>query len=138
MWNDVRFGLRTLRRSPGFTLLAVLSLALGIGANTAVFSLLYQVVLRSLPVQDPSALVTLESEGSTPGWTRRDNNQTVFSYPMYQALRDRNRAFTGLIARVSFPATLSSHGNAAVVTAEIVSGNFFSPCWASGRKWAAC
>jgi hypothetical protein len=57
MLNDLRFALRTLRRSPGFTLVAILSLALGIGANTAIFSLLYQVVLRSVPVRDPQSLV---------------------------------------------------------------------------------
>jgi predicted permease len=125
MWNDFRFALRTLRRSPGFTLLAVLSLALGIGANTAIFSLLYQVVLRSLPVKDPGALVSLESDDYNFGWTRRDNNQTVFSYPMYRALRDHNEVFSGLLARVSFPSTLT-YGNEAVrSTGEVVSGNFF-------------
>ncbi|MGA2591108.1 MAG: permease, partial [Bryobacteraceae bacterium] len=107
MWNDLRFAARTLRRSPGFTLLAVLSLALGIGANTAIFSLLYQVVLRSLPVRDPGALVWLESDDHNFGWTRRDNNLTVYSYPMYKALRDRNEVFSGLVARSSFPATLA-------------------------------
>jgi predicted permease len=125
MWNDLRFGLRTLRRSPGFTLLAVLSLALGIGANTAIFSLVYQVVLRALPVKDPASLVSLESNDDNWGWTRRDNNQTVFSYPMYQALRDNNQVFSGLLARVSFPATLAWHGNAVSATAEVVTGNFF-------------
>ena len=125
MGNDLRFGFRTLRRSPGFTLLAVLSLALGIGANTAIFSLIYQVVLRALPVRDPSSLVSLESDSYNYGWTRRDNNQTVFSYPMYLALRDRNQVFSGLVARVSFPATLARHGTAVSATAEVVSGNFF-------------
>src|SRR5579871_6820571 len=89
MRKDLRFALRTLWRSPGFALLAILSLALGIGANTAIFSLLYQVVLRSLPVKDPGALVVLESNNDNYGYTRRDNNQTVFSYPMYKALRDQ-------------------------------------------------
>jgi hypothetical protein len=87
MWNDLRFTLRTLRRSPGFTLLAVLSLALGIGANTAIFSLLYQVVIRALPVKDPSALVLLQSDDNNFGTSRRDNNLSIFSYPMYKTLR---------------------------------------------------
>ena len=125
MRNDLRFALRTLRRSPGFTLLALLSLALGIGANTAIFSLVYQVVLRSLPVRDPGTLVSLESNDYSFGWTRRDNNQTVFSYPMYEALRDHNQVFTGLIARAAFPATLAYRGEAARATVEVVTGNFF-------------
>ena len=126
MWNDVRFALRTLRRSPGFTLVAVLSLALGIGANTAIFSLLHQVALRSLPVEDPSRLVSLQSDGANFGFTRSDNNRTVFSYPMYAALRDHNEVFSGLIGRTGSPATLSWGGDAVRTAAEVVTGNFFS------------
>ena len=126
MWNDLRFALRTLRRSPGFTVLAVLSLALGIGANTAIFSLLYQVVLRAVPVKDPGSLYSLESDDNNFGSTRRDNNLSVFSYPMYKALRDRNEAFSGLIARVGYPATLASGSEAVRTTAEVVTGNFFA------------
>jgi putative ABC transport system permease protein len=125
VWNDLRFALRTLRHSSGFAVVAVVSLALGIGANTAIFSLLYQVVFRSIPVQDPDALVALESDDYSFGWTRRDNNQSMFSYPMYQALRDHHQAFTGLIARTSFPATLAYRGDAVRAGAEIVTGNFF-------------
>ncbi|MGA2135592.1 MAG: ABC transporter permease [Bryobacteraceae bacterium] len=117
--------MRTLRRSPGFTALAVLSLALGIGANTAIFSLLYQVVLRSIPVRDPSALVWLETDDNNYGNARRDNNLSIYSYPMYQALRDRNPVLSGLVARASFSATLAARGEAEQATAEIVSGNFF-------------
>lgn len=106
-------------------MLAVLSLALGIGANTAIFSLLYQVVSRTLPVKDPGALVSLESNDYNFGWTRRDNNQTVFSYPMYKALGEKNQVLSGLIARVSFPATLSFRNEAVRATAEVVTGNFF-------------
>jgi predicted permease len=125
MWNDLRFAWRTCKRSPGFTLVAVVSLALGIGANTAIFSLLYQVVLRSLPVRNPQALVSLESNDYNFGRTRRDNNKTVFSYPMYRELRNRNQVFNGLIARSSFFSTLAWHGEATRTTAEVVSGNFF-------------
>jgi len=125
MWNDFRFALRTLRRSPRFTFVVVLSLALGIGANTAIFSLLYQLVLRSVPVKDPHALVALASDDYSFGWTRRDNNQTVYSYPMYKALRDRNEVFTGLIARSSFPGTLAYRGDAIRTNSEVVTGNFF-------------
>src|SRR5579864_4742678 len=125
MWNDLRFAWRTLGRAPGFTAVAVMSLALGIGANTSIFSLLYQVVLRSVPVKDPKALVALESDDYSYGFTRRDNNQSVYSYPMYQALRDHNQAFSGLIARSSFPATLAYRGEAVRANAEVVTGNFF-------------
>jgi predicted permease len=125
MWNDVRFALRTLRRSPGFTIVAVLSLALGIGANTAIFSLLYQVAMRTLPVRDPASLVQLETDPYNFGWTRRDNNASVFSYPMYRTLRDGNPVFSGLVARSGFQATLAYRDDAVRVTAEIVTGNFF-------------
>jgi predicted permease len=125
MWNDLRFAARTLRRSPGFVALTVFTLALGIGANTAVFSLLYQVVLRSVLVKDPASLVVLESDSYHRGLSRSDNSHSVFSYPMYKELRDRNQVFSGLIARALFPATLAFHGSAATTTAEVVTGNFF-------------
>jgi predicted permease len=121
----MRYALRTLRRSPGFAAIAILSLALGIGANTAIFSLLYQVALRSIPVRDPKSLVELESDSFNIGWTRRDNNGGIFSYPMYQALRDRNDVFNGVVARSSFAATLAWRGTAVRTQAEVVSGNFF-------------
>jgi predicted permease len=125
MGNDLRFALRTLRRAPAFAAIAILSLALGIGANTAIFSLLYQVALRQIPVRDPKTLVELESDSYNIGWTRRDNNGGIFSYPMYKALRDRNDVFSGVIARTSFASTLAWHGAAARAQAEVVSGNFF-------------
>jgi len=125
MWNDFRFALRTLRRSPGFAFVAVASLALGIGANAAIFSLLYQVALRSIPINDPEKLVSLQSDDYTFGWTRRDNNATVFSYPMYRALRDHNQVFSGLIGRALFPANLAWRGDAMRGYGEVVTGNFF-------------
>ena len=124
LWTDVRFALRTLRRSPGFTLVAALSLPSASG-RTPRFSLLYQVAMRALPVRDASALAQLETDPYSFGWTRKDNNATVFSYPMYQELRDRNQVFAGLIARGGFPATLAWRAEAARVVVEVVSGNFF-------------
>src|SRR5229473_8547353 len=125
MWNDFRFGLRTLRRSPVFTSVAILSLALGIGANTAIFSLLSQVMFRLLPVADPERLVIFHTEGQREGAASSDNHEAVFSYPMYKDLRDRNQVFDGVIARSSAPVSLSYSGQTERARAELVSGNFF-------------
>jgi predicted permease len=125
MFREPAYALRTLRRSPLFGAAAVLSLALGIGANTAVFSLLNQVVLRSLPVQDPERLVLLHAEYSAPGSSSSDNSESVFSYPMYRDLRDRDTAFAAVIARMGAPVSLGWHGNTESASAELVSGNFF-------------
>ena len=126
MWNDLRYGLRTLQRSPVFTIVAVASLALGIGANTAIFSLLNQVIFRMLPVRDPQRLVVLHTEGpSREGWDSRDNDESGFSYPMYKTLRDRNRIFDGVVARMSGSISLSYQGETQRASTEWVSGNFF-------------
>ncbi len=125
MWNDLRFALRTLRRSPVFTIVAVLSLALGIGANTSIFSLLSQVMFRYLPVSDPARLVVFHTEGQREGRASSDNFEAVFSYPMYRDLRDRNQVFSGVIARSSAPVSLSYNGQTERARAEMVSGNFF-------------
>src|SRR5438270_3847531 len=99
MWNDLRYALRTLARAPLFAAVAVLSLALGIGANTAIFSLLYQVLIRSLPVEDPESIAVLHFAGVRNGTSMSDSDASVFSYPMYRDLRDRNQVFSALIAR---------------------------------------
>jgi predicted permease len=125
MRRELAYSFRTLRRSPLFTTAAVLSLALGIGANTAIFSLLNQVVLRSLPVRDPERLVVLHTDYSGPGLNSSDNSESVFSYPMYRDLRDRDTAFSGVIARMGTPATIGWQGNTESAAAELVSGNFF-------------
>src|SRR5229473_6490730 len=83
MWNDLRFGLRTLRRSPVFRAVAVLSLALGIGANTSIFSLLSQVMFRLLPVIEPERLVVFHTDGQRQGTSSSDNHEAVFSYPTW-------------------------------------------------------
>ena len=101
--QDLRFSFRQIRRSPGFMVTAVLTLALGVGANTAIFSLLDQALLRSLPVRDPEQLVILSSPGKM--WEGHIGNngagfEKSFSYPMYRDLRDRGMAFDGLVAIV--------------------------------------
>ena len=83
---DLKFALRTLRRSPLFTLIAVLSLALGIGANTAIFSLMDQLLLRLLPVKDPDSLVMLSQNGPNMGG---NDGERANSYPIYQDYQQR-------------------------------------------------
>src|ERR1043165_1708349 len=93
MINDIRYALRRMTQSPGFSGVVVLTLALGIGANAAIFSLLDQVLLQSLPVADPDQLVVLSAyEPKEP------DVDYSFSYPTYQDLRDRNDVFSGVIA----------------------------------------
>ena len=88
---DLKFALRTLRRSPLFTLIAVLSLALGIGANTAIFSLMDQLLLRLLPVKDPDSLVMLYQRGTNMGG---NDGERANSYPIYQDYQQRAEAFS--------------------------------------------
>src|SRR5215472_9876275 len=125
MWNDVRYALRALRRSPVLTIVAMLSVALGIGANVAIFSLLSHVMFRMLPVADPEKLVVFHTDDQREGRSTSDNGEAVFSYPMYKDLRDRNRVFTGVIARSSAPVSVSYRGNTERARAEMASGNFF-------------
>src|SRR5882672_12727554 len=94
IWNDVRYALRGFRRAPLFTTVAVLSLAFGIGANTAIFSLLDQVLLRLLPVKHPEQLVLLAQRGAYYGDSRGVND---ISYPMYEDFRDHNQVFSGQV-----------------------------------------
>jgi predicted permease len=122
MVTDLRYALRTLIHAPAFSLVVVLTLGLGIGANTAIFSLMDQLLLRLLPVERPEELVQLDGPGTFSGRTM--NNRT-FSYPMYQDLRDGNDVFTGLIARAPAAATLVQGGQSERVTVEMISGNTF-------------
>jgi predicted permease len=129
MWKDLLFGFRALRRSPALTTAAVLSLALGIGANTAIFSLLDQVVLRSLPVADPERLVALHGIYSGPGESSSSwgtNSESVFPYPFYRALRDRDPAFSGMLACAFTSVSIAWRSDTQVGQAEMVSGNYFT------------
>lgn len=124
-WNwisDFHYALRGLRRRPLFTLTAVSSLALGLGANAAIFNLLDQVMFRTLPVERPSELVVLTSPGVQMG---RSEGRDSFSHPMFKDLRDNAPVFNGLAAR--FPATvnLRTAEQAEPVRGELVSGNYF-------------
>jgi predicted permease len=122
MLQDVRYAVRTLLKAPAFTIVVVLTLALGIGANTAIFSLTDQVLLRLLPVRDPERLVVLDGPGAFQG---RTFNNGTFSFPMYRDFRDRNTVFDGVIARFPTPLTLMTSGQAERVSSELVTGNYF-------------
>ena len=120
--RDIRYGLRTLGRAPGFTFVVIVMLALGIGSNTAIFSMLDQLMYRPLPVHDPGSLVQLDGPGAFRG---RTNGARVFSYPMYRDFRDRTEVFSGTLARFATAATLMAGGQSERVDAEVVSGNYF-------------
>ncbi len=116
--QDVRLGLRALRQRPGFTAVGLFSLALGIGANTAVFTLLNKAFLQALPVASPEDLVALQNDQSRQMFP-------AFSYPNYEDYRDRSDAFSGLIAYRFAPLSVSHDGLAERMWGYLVSGNYF-------------
>jgi predicted permease len=118
--QDLRFGARTLRKTPAFTAAAVLSLGIGIGANVAVFSVVNAVLLKSLPVRDASELVQLAIAGT------RDTPMFELSYPMFAAIRKRAHVFSGMFAFADYDgATVAVDGVGALADAQFVSGNYF-------------
>ncbi|HEV2489550.1 MAG TPA: ABC transporter permease [Candidatus Acidoferrales bacterium] len=127
LMQDLRYALRMLAKSPGFTAVAVLTLALGIGANSAIFSLTDQVLLRRLPVPHAEQLVELRAPGPDPGSTWSDGIQgSSFSYPMYKDLRERTtNAFSGLLATYPVALDISGQGASQRGAGELVSGNYF-------------
>lgn len=122
MFADLRFALRSLGKSPVFTTVAVASLALGIGANTGMFSMLDQILLGLMPVRDPGALVQVKQNGIVYG---SNSGMNSLSYPMYADLRDRNQVFTGMLARNWMPVSVSFSGRNERASAEMVSGSYF-------------
>ena len=128
--KDLRFAIRQLFRSRGFAITAILTLALAIGANTAIFTLFNQALLRALPVREPGQLVVLSFAGSAGGHITSEGGDTPghrysFSYPMFRDLRERNTAFSGLIATGRATAGVSWNDRAEQVPVELVSGNYF-------------
>src|SRR5260370_41994000 len=96
MFSDIRYALRTLKNSPVFAFVAILSLALGIGANTAIFTFVDQLLLRLLPVKDPQQLVLLTWKGMHYGSNRGPN---MLSYPLYKDFREKNQVFSDIVSR---------------------------------------
>src|SRR6266566_174323 len=124
--QDLRGGLRMLKKSPGFTFVAVLSLALGIGANTAIFTIINAVFLHPLPVEEPSRLAELFTLDTLTVDAAANRQLTGTSLPNYEDYRDQNTVFSGL-ALVTFPIPLNWGGQAEPqqLNASLVSGNFF-------------
>ncbi|HLZ92462.1 MAG TPA: ABC transporter permease [Candidatus Acidoferrum sp.] len=120
--RDFGYALRTLRRSRGFAVVAALTLALGIGANTAIFTLLDQVLLRLLPVKNPQQLVLLTMRGHHYGSNWGGN---AISYPMYRDFQDHNEVFSGMFCRFPDHVSLTFGGQSERVAAELVSGTYF-------------
>jgi putative ABC transport system permease protein len=127
LMQDLRYALRQLRKSPGFTLTVIITLALGIGANAAVFTMFDQVLLRMLPVQQPENLVRFQWTGgfSGPMSSFGGDSDNYFSYPAYKELRDHNQVFDGVLAADKTSVGISWHNQAENDEAEVVSGNYF-------------
>jgi putative ABC transport system permease protein len=127
IWKDLFFGLRLLARNRGFTAAAVVSLALGIGANTAIFSILNGVLLRPFPVADPARLVGIEPRTEGLDMARG-------SYPNYEDLRDHCEAFDGVLARSYWPVSVMAGERPVVVLGHLVSGNYFDVLGVSAHR----
>ncbi len=130
VWRDVKYGVRQLAKTPVFTIVCVLTLALGVGANTAVFSVMHAVLMKMLPVQDASRVFYLHTTGYPDGVSQTgDSDATSFSYPVYQALRERSG-----LQEVMANIPMSFNGKAPVrvgtmpeeAAGDMVSGNYFS------------
>jgi len=135
VWNDLRYALRTLWKNPAVSVVAVVTLALGIGANSAVFSVFEQVILRLLRVANPQQLELLEVAGKqAPGMAMADHQHTVHSYPRYLDFQQRSKSLAGLIARMYAPVTLAHQGEGERAFEELVSGNFSRVLAVLGRR----
>jgi predicted permease len=128
--QDIRYGFRVLLKKPGFTLIAVLSLALGIGANTAIFSLVDALLIKSLPVQEPEQLVLFgkgEDMGMTNGFP--DRSWELFSYPFYRQAQQRTDVFSGVASLLSLTWTVHGFVNGSTdieqMDVQLVSGTYF-------------
>src|SRR5262245_53880749 len=132
LWQDLRYGARMLMKNHGFTLIAVITLALGIGANTAIFSLVDAMLLKMLPVREPERLALFgagKAQGISDGFPGRRTE--LFSYPFYLEARRRGQVFSDVAAVQSLPNTVygvvsGAGGDAEMIDARLVSGSYFS------------
>src|SRR5882757_8593795 len=134
IWQDFRYALRGMIKNPIFSIIVVATLALGIGANTAIFSLLDAVLLKSLPVQEPERLVLFgkgESQGLSNGFP--NGSTDLFSYPFYQEMRQHKEVFTEVASLLSIPWDVHGRVNTGIASADaeqinvqLVSGTYFS------------
>jgi predicted permease len=130
LFQDLRYAVRQLRKSPGFTAVAVATLALGIGANTAIFTVVNGLLLKMLPVREPQQLVVVGDPTRANGRSNGTPRTDIFSYPLYKELRDRNAVFTGLCAAASDHRVEVDSGQGELsdekIPGRMVSGNYFS------------
>jgi putative ABC transport system permease protein len=119
LWQDLRYGARMLWKRPGFTMVVSLTLALGIGANTAIFGVVDRLLVRLLPVNEPARLVNLI------GRDQKGEEDTSFSYPIYKDYRDQNDVFDGLLAYSETAMNLNEGGQPERIMGVLVSGNYF-------------
>ena len=129
--QDLKFGSRMLAKAPGFTLVAALTLALGIGVNSAIFSIVNALLLRNIPVQQPERLVVVGNPSLVHSWSNGSPRTDIFSVPMYQELATKNEVFTGLAAVADVPNArvhVEENGRQTEpekASARLVSGNYF-------------
>lgn len=120
LWQDLRYGGRTLIKQPGFTLVVVLTLALGIGANTAVFSLVDAFLLKTLPVKEPRELVIVEA--ALPN----GKIGSTFPYPTFEQFRDQSQSFSGIFACDNTQVSITVDGKPEIIWGDFVSGSYFN------------
>ena len=138
---NLKFALRMLFKTPFVTLVAIVSLALGIGANSAIFSIFNQMLLRALPVQEPERLVNLSAPGPKPGsqsCNQAGDCDEVFSYPMFRDLQRSRRSSPGIAAHRLFGANLCRPGQTLNGEGLLVSGSYFSIARRPARRSGGC